>query len=340
MMVRKSLFTLFLLIFSTMVPLTAQANEEKAKAGALFKEGNALRAEKKYPEALAKYQEAYRLFKSFKIELNAALTLHEMGRLAEAAEAYERFLWSGKNKIEVSVWQLTRDKLTALQVNLGMLRVRALNQEAVVVVDGLVRGKVSKPWPTYLLPGEHTLKVRIPDEDSFETKIDLVAGVKKHVWAGPTEKSLPKPVEPAATESEKSTAAEKKKRQAELAASARVSRGRWTRTMAAWALLGVGAACAITSGVLYGVGISSGNEAHDAYLSTSDKDEIATHRQEVESAEKIIAGGHVMAGLTAAATVASVVLFVTRPEAQAAEVTMFGVSPLVQGAAISLSGRF
>lgn len=70
----------------------ADQEKQKREARALLKEGVRLLGEKDYGPALELFREAYAKFPSAKILLNIGTTLKDMGRPAEAANAYQRYL--------------------------------------------------------------------------------------------------------------------------------------------------------------------------------------------------------------------------------------------------------
>ena len=122
---------------------------------------------------------------------------------------------------------------------------------------------------------------------------------------------------------------------------------RRTRTLWAWSTLGAGAALAATAAALYGVGVSRGESAHDAYTAAAaaapgpPDDELAGHYDDIESARDMVLAGNILMGAAAVAAGVSIYLFVTRPAEPGGEgVTAVGVAPLARGASLGLSGRF
>lgn len=69
-----------------------------ARAHALFRDGDAAYAEGRYEEAHAAFQEAYELSGRPQLLFNISNALERLGRYAEASEALERYLTSGKVK--------------------------------------------------------------------------------------------------------------------------------------------------------------------------------------------------------------------------------------------------
>ena len=113
---------------------------------------------------------------------------------------------------------------------------------------------------------------------------------------------------------------------------------RRSKTIWAYTSLGVGLACAVTAGVLYGVGMSQGGDAHDKYMNSSDPDQIFDTRQEIYGADKLMTAGHVVMGLAAVAVGFSIYQFITRPASRAS--TSIGFAPTVGGATMFVGGRF
>src|SRR5689334_21178219 len=73
---------------------TVKVTDDKARAlaAALMTEGVRQLQAQSYDQALANFLEAYNKLPSPKILLNVASTLRDMGRLAEAANTYQRYL--------------------------------------------------------------------------------------------------------------------------------------------------------------------------------------------------------------------------------------------------------
>ena len=113
--------------------------EDKAGASSLFKEGNKLRKLEKYKEALEKYKEAYRRFPSFKIQYNIALTLDRLGRSAEAASRYQRFLSVEDGRSHARV-RAAKRRLSELRGHLSVIKIHCNVEKALIELDGVVVG--------------------------------------------------------------------------------------------------------------------------------------------------------------------------------------------------------
>ncbi len=116
-----------------------------------------------------------------------------------------------------------------------------------------------------------------------------------------------------------------------------------TRTVLAWAGLGLAVAATATAGVLYGVGVSNGDEAHEAYVAATRPGDALRYREEVEGAQTKVLAGHVLAGVATAALGLSIYCFVTRREAPTSTSgagVVVGFSPSPGGAGFSVAGSF
>ena len=67
----------------------AEAQSDKRKAAKLFRTGNKLYARGNAKKALEKFLKARKLYPSYKLDLNIATCLYDMGRHAEAARELE-----------------------------------------------------------------------------------------------------------------------------------------------------------------------------------------------------------------------------------------------------------
>ena len=111
--------------------------------------------------------------------------------------------------------------------------------------------------------------------------------------------------------------------------------------------MGADAALALTAAVLYGVGVSKGDSAYEDYEAAKTQQERDTHYEDVQSAEGMIIGGHVMAGLAVAAVGVGVWALLTRPSAdeelkagvQSAPAAVLGFTPH-GGAVLTFNGQF
>ncbi|HSN27725.1 MAG TPA: hypothetical protein VLT45_15640 [Kofleriaceae bacterium] len=130
----------------------------RALAQALMTEGVRQLKAKAYDQALANFLEAYGKFPSPKILLNIASTLRDMGRGADAANTYQRYLTdpaTGPERMgEV------KELLVKLDEELTILTVRVNPKGTEVSIDGGPFITVGSTLLTRVRPGIHLVRAR------------------------------------------------------------------------------------------------------------------------------------------------------------------------------------
>jgi len=198
----------------------------------------------------------------------------------------------------------------------GLLRLRLGPGEHQVLVDGeTVKRSLDSPLP--LLAGEHRVEVRTTGYRPRTREVMVPAwprpdaGQRKMILEGQLNHFtlLPGRARPAAAPRPAPGVA------APAGVADDAGSSRRTRAIIGYTTLSLAALAAAGAGALYGLGMEQGNEAHEKYKATTDPVEAALHRQDVEAAQKLVIGGHVAAGVAAAALGVAVYLFVTRPPA-------------------------
>jgi len=145
----------------------------KLDAKALMQLGVKLLKSQDYLGALAVFNDAYRRFPSPKILLDIGTTLRQLGRNAESANAYQRFLDSDDHDAQLRA-EVTKD-LAELDGSLARLKLAAPPQAELQVDDGewiaakdavLVR----------VTPGKYTVRARRDGFQPFATSGDIAVG--------------------------------------------------------------------------------------------------------------------------------------------------------------------
>ena len=328
-------------------PASADAKGEARK---LFKEGNRLNARGDHRGALNKYIKARKLYPSYKIDLNIAATLYSLGRLTHAVIYYERFLERAGEGAEHHAVETARAKLRELRRRLASLTVSCSEQGARVTVDGRLVGRTPLPRRVYLRPGVRRVLVEKGDRVLLSRDLKLGRGSHRDlVITGrgsgrsplnnedvPPNKLISPfeavPLDVTISPFEDPEGADVQRRQ--------------RKTVLAWAFLGMGLATGAVAGVLYGLGVSQGAGAHDAYMEARDPDEIRQRWGEVETAQTKVVAGHVLAGVTALAVGLAIYQFASRPSppqsatAPAGLGASLGPTPGASGATLWLRGSF
>jgi hypothetical protein len=153
--------------------------ESKAKAAALFDEGNRLLGEASYPEALEKFQAAYALYQSPKLLLNIGTTLRQLGRNAEAAKAYEAYL--RVPAVDASRVAEVRRVLAEIDSLVGRVRIDIEPGDAKVSIDGGDLAVESAVARARVEPGDHLLTVQKQGMSSAIQKIRVAAREESHI---------------------------------------------------------------------------------------------------------------------------------------------------------------
>ena len=130
----------------------------RATAQALMTEGVRRLQIQAYDQALANFLEAYNRFPSPKILLNIASTLNDMGRSADAANTYQRYLSDPATGAE-RVAEV-KELLIKLDGQLTILTVHVTPHGSEVSIDAGPFVPVGSTLQTRIRPGTHTIRIR------------------------------------------------------------------------------------------------------------------------------------------------------------------------------------
>ena len=209
----------------------------------------------------------------------------------------------------------------ALKQRWGDVKIICSIAGAIVVVDGVNRGRTPLPRPLRLRKGKHVVVVQKPDFlDSTMSLTVVGGGIQEQVFH--LQHRPPPPVGS-------------------------------SRTTWAAVALGAGAVFTATAVVLYSVGKVGGDKAHEQYMAATQQGDISRYREEIGTAEDTVVVGHVMLGLAAASAGVSAYLYFTRTKTSEHQEpkqkdhegpwarTEIGLLPSPNGGGlVSLMGRF
>jgi hypothetical protein len=136
--------------------------------------------DKAYDQALANFLEAYGKFPSPKILLNIASTLRDMGRLADAANTYQRYLTepaSGPERVAE-----VKEVLLKLDEQLTILTIRVAPRMSLISIDAGSFIPVGSTLVTRVRPGLHMVRIKNNDKIS-EITVNGFEGENKEVLA-------------------------------------------------------------------------------------------------------------------------------------------------------------
>lgn len=152
----------------------------RALAQGLMTEGVKQLQAAAYDQALANFLEAYNKFPSPKILLNVASTLRDMGRLADAANTYQRYLTdpsTGSERVAE-----VKEILLRLDEQLTILTVRVFPRGSDISIDGGPFIAVGSSLLTRVRPGIHLVRIR-KDAASNEMTVNGFEGESKEISA-------------------------------------------------------------------------------------------------------------------------------------------------------------
>jgi hypothetical protein len=326
------------------IPARARA-DARSEARAKLVQGGEFLKHGQFEEALAKFQEAYRLVPSPKIQYNFGLAYRGLGRKADALEAFEKFLAEAPDATKETRQNAALER-TQLSGQITTLEVKVDLEGAEVFVDGRSYG-TSRPTPIYLDPGPHQLMVEKAGEGpAYTERINASAGqritvmarlIRSHGTQPPPPPSDPAPREPLPRDP---ITRPVEPPHGEPGGPPGEPGPRW-QPVVAWTAAG-GAAVALGFGVAE---VLSTNSKFREFNQDPDCGEIYQQRggphcndlfNGATSARQLAIVGFAAAGVLAAT---SVVFFVLTPDKPHDSVSM-ACSPSVGGLGVSCGGRF
>jgi hypothetical protein len=161
-------------------------------AAALMTEGVKQLLTEQYEQALANFLEAYAKFPSPKILVNIGSTLRDMGRLADAANTYQRYLADPATRPERIAE--VKELLVKLDGELTVLTIRVFPRGSEVSIDAGPFIPIGATLQTRVRPGIHLVRVRKGDA-STELTVNGFEGESKDITATiPTDVAAKPPV--------------------------------------------------------------------------------------------------------------------------------------------------
>ena len=164
-------FVLLALLAQTTPPTASP--EDKAKAQTLLKEGAKLYEKGSVAEAYEKFSQAYEAYKSPKLLFNIGQTSRDLGRLAEAMDAFTHFLAEDTNAPEEITAEANKS-VAELQSKLGRLRIECANSGAEISLDGKLVGHTPIADLIWSMPGSHQVTAShanmLPSIENIEVK--------------------------------------------------------------------------------------------------------------------------------------------------------------------------
>lgn len=161
----------FLILLS---PIQALAQRGPNPAREAFERGIAALEGQRYVDALAAFEESYRLRPSPVALYNVAIAQRGLGRIREAIATFERYLEAPERGIDRARLASIRAELNALRAQLVNLRLTLTPATATVLVDG--RPTTIGADGLVLDPGRHVIEVSAEGYRPSRNEIDLRPG--------------------------------------------------------------------------------------------------------------------------------------------------------------------
>lgn len=160
--------------------ITVDDPATRALAQALMTEAVKQLQASAFDQALANFLEAYARFPSPKILLNIASTVRDMGRAADAANTYQRYLLDPASGTQ-RVAEVT-EILAGLDAQLTILTVHVFPRSSEISIDGGPFIPVASSLVTRVRPGIHLVRIR-KDSATNEITVNGFEGEHKEVPA-------------------------------------------------------------------------------------------------------------------------------------------------------------
>jgi hypothetical protein len=188
----RRLWCALLLISLHAAPAVADVANKAARA--LFDEGNELAEKGKFVEALDRFRAAYALWANAKILLNIGTTLRQLGRNAEAADTYEKYLASPdadpKRLPEVKA------ALAETESKSSKLEITSKGKKRRVIVDGKLAGETDATIVVRVEPGSHTVLGDHETDNVITRNVAVAAGETRSVELSAAVVAAPPPPAP------------------------------------------------------------------------------------------------------------------------------------------------
>jgi hypothetical protein len=147
--------------------------EGKAKAQFLLKEGANLYEKGDLAAAYEKFDQAYAEYPSPKLLFNIGQTTRGIGRLADAMNAFERFLDEDPDAPAVMRTE-AKNSVAELQPKLGRLQIVCDTPGAEINVDGKLVGTIPLSKLVWVMPGNHQVTAQHPNATPALQNVDVV----------------------------------------------------------------------------------------------------------------------------------------------------------------------
>ena len=293
-----------------LLALVAQAThptantETKARAQALLKEGTTLYQAGDLAGALEKFNQAYTEYPSPKLLFNIGQTERDLGRLAEAMVALERFLAEAIDA-PPDMSADAKKSVVELQPKLGRLLIECPTPGAEISVDGRVVGLAPVEGLIWVAPGRHQVVARHPTTTPAIEDVDVVAGRVHTAVMRLQSLATPAIVAPVATPA---LAIEQRAAPSATPSPARADAGWWLGRKWTWVAAG-SAVVFVATAAIFGTAMQSKFNSLNNSCGSASKSTVACGDNEIASVTTLKDTANAFWGLAGAAVLTAGVLF-------------------------------
>jgi hypothetical protein len=162
----------------------ARAQRAPSAARDAFERGVSALEAQRYVDALASFEESYRLRPSPIALYNIAVSLRGLGRIRDATATFERYLAAPERGLDRGRLQSIRAEIDELRRQVVTLRLTAQPRDATLLVDGRPLQPSQAPGPAVepgsvsaeLDPGRHVIEVSAEGYRTSRREVELRSG--------------------------------------------------------------------------------------------------------------------------------------------------------------------
>lgn len=165
-------------------PLAGAQQDDETQAEAAsraFTTGTKLFKERRYINAIAAFELAYRLKPHFQVQCSIARCFENINNMVKAALHYQRCLKEGAESSPMA--KRIRASLATVQTQITWVMVHSPGKGGTVHVDGQPKGQAPRRIP--IDPGSHVIEVRRPGAKTAKSTLKTLGGEERELTLTP-----------------------------------------------------------------------------------------------------------------------------------------------------------
>jgi len=184
-------WTGFFLSLLIVLPAIAHASEDTARKH--FQRGQSAYRRGDYEEAIEQWKKAYETVQEPKIQYNLAQAYERLGKLGEAAQAFQLYIDTADP--DESSYSAAVTRLASVQKRLALtgIQIKGGIDGAEILVDGVKWGRLPRPDKITVTPGTHTVVIRYEGYREFTASVVVTGGQVAEVAVHMIKSGQPQP---------------------------------------------------------------------------------------------------------------------------------------------------